>query len=217
MSQLADHNTSTVAHHFDDAGQQRDAASLGMWIFLITEVMFFGGLFTAYTIYRLRYPAPFAEASHHLYTWIGAVNTAVLLTSSWSMALAVDGVHRIQRSRSVRLLLVTAGLGTLFVLLKAVEYALDAHDRLVPGSTFRPDWTTDGAKVQLFFVLYFVMTGLHAFHMLVGIGLVLTLVVRLSKPQASAHRLANTVEMAGLYWHLVDIVWIFLFPLLYLL
>jgi len=205
-----------VPHHFDDAGQHYDAVSLGMWIFLATEVMFFGGLFTAYIIYRMRNPEAFAAAGHHLYMWLGAVNTAILLTSSWTMALAVHAAKHDDRRAAVRKLLLTAGLGALFLLIKAVEYYLDAHEHLVPGATFRASWSQPTANVQLFFFLYFVMTGLHAVHMLVGVGVMLTLAARASMSRKPMRSLANAVDMAGLYWHFVDIVWIFLFPLLYL-
>lgn len=205
-----------LPHHFDDAEQRYDAASLGMWIFLVTEVMFFGGLFTAYTVYRMRYPEAFAEAGHHLYMWIGAINTAVLLASSWTMVLAVHAVRKDERRSLLRHLTATAALGLVFLVLKAVEYYLDAHDRIVPGLGFREDWKTDTANIQLFFLLYFVMTGLHALHMVVGVGVVLTLAGMAARREGPVVRHANAVDMGGLYWHFVDIVWIFLFPLLYL-
>jgi len=206
----------SVPIHFDDASQCYDAVSLGMWIFLATEVMFFGGLFTAYIVYRMRNPAAFAEAGHHLYMWLGAINTAVLLTSSWTMALAVHAAKHADRRAAARKLFLTAGLGGLFLLIKAVEYYLDAREHLVPGDAFRIGWTQPAASVQLFFILYFVMTGLHAVHMLVGVGVMLTLAARATFSRRPVRSLANAVDMAGLYWHFVDIVWIFLFPLLYL-
>jgi len=202
-------------HHFDDAQQQRDAVGLGMWLFLLTEVLFFGGLFAAYAIYRIQSPEAFVEASHHLYMWLGAGNTAVLLLSSFTMVLAVHACHHDDAKRTVRYLLVTGALGLVFLGVKAVEYTLDYHEHLIPGAAFRTDWQTDPARVQIFYILYFVMTGLHAAHMIAGLGVVA--VTARNVRRRGTRGLANTTEMLGLYWHFVDIVWIFLFPLLYLL
>jgi cytochrome c oxidase subunit 3 len=206
---------STIADQFESSAQQREAVGLGMWTFLTTEVLFFGGLFTAYTVYRMQYPAAFAEASQRLYQWLGALNTAVLLTSSWTMVLAVDAASRGDARRARTFLLRTTGLALIFLIVKCVEYSLDAHERLIPGERFTTQWSADRSHVQLYFVLYFAMTGLHALHMVAGVGvmLVLTALVRVR----GAARCANAVDMAGLYWHFVDIVWVFLFPLLYLM
>ncbi len=204
-----------LAHQFDDIVQQREAAGLGMWTFLATEVLFFGGLFTAYTVYRMSYPDAFREACHHLYMWLGAVNTAVLLTSSWTMALAVRAIATTDRRSGISSLLWTAALGTLFLLIKGVEYYLDLREQLVPGAGFRTAWSVDPSHAQMYFVLYFIMTGLHAVHMLVGVGAVLVMAFLVWRDSQVTRR-ANAVEMTGLYWHFVDIVWIFLFPLLYL-
>lgn len=207
---------SLVAHQFDDADQQHTAASLGMWTFLITEVMFFGGLFTAYAVYRVLHPAAFAAGSRHLYMWIGAANTAVLLISSLTMALAVAACGLGDRKLTRRFLLITALLGLTFLGLKSVEYYLDYREGLVPGANFRTDWTVDPGSTAMFFILYFIMTAIHALHMTIGVVVVGVVSVGVSRSEHPAER-SNAVEMVGLYWHFVDIVWIFLFPLLYLI
>ncbi|MDA0746754.1 MAG: cytochrome c oxidase subunit 3 family protein [bacterium] len=203
------------AHHFEDMDQQRESASLGMWTFLITEVLFFGGLFTAYTVYRFQYPQAFAEGSHHLDVMLGAVNTAVLIFSSLTMALAVRAGQLGKRNGVVFFLVLTILLGGLFLGIKSVEYAHKWHEHLVPGAHFTTE-TVHGPQVQLFFSLYFAMTGMHAFHMLIGAGLMVWLIVKTLRGRFSTEYYAP-IEMVGLYWHFVDIVWIFLFPLLYLL
>lgn len=205
-----------LAHQFETAEQQREAANLGMWTFLTTEVLFFGGLFLAYAVYRLKYPEAFGEASNHLYIWLGAFNTAVLLGSSWTMARAVYAGEQGDRRRTLSFLVATTGLGLVFLAVKAVEYGLDYHDGLIPGPDFRRQWSVERTHAQLYFVLYFVMTGLHAAHMLAGVGVMLAVGALVWRGPSPA-RYANTLEMAGLYWHFVDIVWIFLFPLLYLI
>jgi len=204
-----------VAHHFEDAEQQREAASLGMWVFLVTEVLFFGGVFTAYAVYRTVYPEAFEEASHHLDIWLGTFNTAVLIASSLTMALAVWASQTDRRRPAVGFILVTMGLGAVFLGVKAVEYTHKFHEGHVPGLRFH--WAGPLAgPAELFFSLYFAMTGLHALHMVIGLGLLSWLARQTAKGRFGAAY--NTpVEMSGLYWHFVDIVWIFLFPLLYLI
>lgn len=208
--------TEAPAMQFDDLDQQREAAGLGMWTFLATEVLLFGGLFTAYTVCRVSYPAAFADASHHLYQWIGVTNTAVLLVSSLTMALAVRAAG-IEARRSLTLFLgLTILLGLTFLGLKGYEYYLDWHDQLVPVANFDPSLFADPRHAKLFFVAYFVMTGLHAFHMACGVGAaaVMLALARRGRFTRANH---NPVEVTGLYWHLVDIIWVFLLPLLYLL
>jgi cytochrome c oxidase subunit 3 len=203
-----------VAHQFDSVEQQRGAATLGMWVFLISEIMLFGGLFTGYAFLRTTYPAAFAAASGHNNLIIGTVNTVVLIVSSLTMALAVERARTGARSAVAALLGVTAGLGGVFLVLKGVEYAEHWHDRLVPGLAFA--WPgPDARPVELFFWLYFVMTGLHALHLLVGIGLVGVLLALAARGRFSP-TYHTPVEIGGLYWHLIDVVWVFLFPLLYL-
>jgi cytochrome c oxidase subunit 3 len=203
-----------LAEQFDDLTQQHEAASLGMWVFLVTEILFFGGLFAGYTVYRATYPEGFREASHHLDLLLGGINTAVLITSSLTMALAVHSVQEGQRRAVLRFLLLTLMLGAVFLGIKGTEYAHKYAEELVPGLRFGYSGPHT-SQVQLFLSFYFVMTGLHAFHMLVGMALLGVLAFLAWRGHFSAAYYAP-VETSGLYWHFVDIVWIFLFPLLYL-
>lgn len=214
-----------LAHHFADLEQQHEAASLGMWIFLGTELMFFGGLFTAYTVYRCLYPEAFAAASRALDLWYGGVNTVVLLTSSLTMALAVHAAQTNRRRQLVGLLLATVLLGVAFLVIKGFEYYHDYEQELVPGLAFRSAWQPPSAAdsaalfrqhVQLFYVLYYLMTGLHALHLIIGVGILLVLAFLARRGWFYSEYYAP-VEVGGLYWHFVDIVWIFLLPLLYLI
>ncbi len=205
---------SRLKHHFDDLGQQREAVTLGMWVFLVTEVMFFGGLFAAYLVYRVWYPTVFGEASRELDLWLGATNTAVLILSSLTMALAVGASQAGKRMAVVGYLVVTMGLGATFLVIKGFEYHHKWVHHLVPGPTFTIAGL-DPHHAQVFFSLYFALTGLHATHMVIGLGLLTVISIMAWRGRFS--RDWNTpVEMSGLYWHFVDIIWIFLFPLLYL-
>ncbi len=204
-----------LQHHFDTMDQQRDASSLGMWVFLVTEILFFGGLFLAYTVYRAQYPRAFAEASRHLDITLGTLNTAVLIISSLTMALAVWSASVGRRKATIVLLLVTMVLGAVFLGVKAVEYSHKFHDHLVPGAGFQFPGP-NARPAEIFFSLYFTMTGLHAAHMIIGIGLLTALVLQARKGRYGPDYY-TPVEVTGLYWHFVDIVWIFLFPLLYLI
>ena len=204
-----------VAHHFEDADQQREASSLGMWAFLVTEVMFFGGVFAGYAICHGMYPEAFAEASKKLNVVLGATNTAVLICSSLSMAFAVRSAQLNQRKRLLGFLVLTIFLGSVFLGIKAIEYSHKFHEHLVPGSSF----TFEGPHIggaEIFFSFYFAMTGLHALHMIIGIGLMIWLLVKTQRGRFSSEYY-SPVEHVGLYWHFVDIVWVFLFPLLYLI
>ncbi len=210
-------DSSTLAHQFDDLEQQREASTLGMWAFLVTEIMFFGGLFLGYSVYRFNYPEAFAEGSHHLDVTLGSINTAVLIGSSLTMALAVRGAQLGRRNTAVGSLLLTVLLGCVFLGIKAVEYGHKFEEQLVPGTSFGYSSTqVDPGQLELFFSFYFAMTGLHAFHMIIGIAILLVLVWKTWKGRFTPSYYAP-VEMTGLYWHFVDIVWIFLFPLLYLI
>jgi cytochrome c oxidase subunit 3 len=211
---LASHHPA-LAHQFDDLDQQHDAASLGMWVFLLTEILFFGGLFLAYLLYRLWFPEAFRVASSHLEIGWGAANTVVLILSSLTMALAVRAAQTGQQRATVWFIVATIGLGAVFLGIKAVEYAAKFEHHLVPGPQFRIDGA-DPTHAQIFFSLYFVMTGLHALHMIIGIGIMAVLAVMAARGRFGA-AYNSPVEMGGLYWHFVDIVWIFLFPLLYLI
>ena len=204
-----------VAHQFEDIVQQREADTLGMWLFLASEVLFFGALFTAYATYRFLYPEAFAEGSHHLNAVYGTINTAVLLCSSLSVALAVHAAQNGNRRRLVTLLLLTMLFGVVFLGIKAVEWYVDYEEGLIPGIR----WTQEGEganQLQLFFSLYFIMTGLHAIHMIIGIG-VWAVITFMAWRGWITHEKYMPVEITGLYWHFVDIVWVFLFPLLYLI
>lgn len=202
------------AHQFDSAEHQHSASQLGMWVFIAQEILFFGGLFVTYTVYRYAYPAAFAQASHHLDVTLGCFNTAVLIGSSLTMALAVHGAQLGRRWTQVIFLVLTIVLGSIFLGVKAIEYGHKFHEHLVPGPTFVFDG--DAPHAQIFFSLYFVMTGLHALHMVIGIGILAVLVWQAWRG-AYTPAYYSPVELTGLYWHFVDIVWIFLFPLLYLI
>ncbi len=201
-------------HQFDDPAQQREAGNLGMWVFLCTEVMFFGGMFLAYTIYRWLYPLSFEYASHHLDLVIGTVNTAVLLTSSLTMAMAVHSSQTGKQKALVGYIAATMVFGVTFLVVKAFEWAAKFEHHLVPGPSFH--FTGPGADhAQLFFSLYFAMTGMHALHMVIGVGLMTWLLVAAIRGRFDA-QYHQPVVILGLYWHFVDIIWIFLYPLLYL-
>jgi cytochrome c oxidase subunit III len=217
----AAHHASNLQHHFENPDQQKDASTIGMWVFLVTEVMFFGGLFLAYFVYRQAYPAAFAAASNNTSLIIGAANTTVLICSSLTMALAVHFAALGKNQLIVLFLILTLLLGGTFLGVKAYEY----HDKWVkhevPGHNFdcrteEGSPCTDAAHTPLFFALYFGMTGLHATHMIVGVGIILFLIANAAKGKYGP-AWHTPVELFGLYWHFVDIVWIFLFPLLYLI
>ncbi|HJU42832.1 MAG TPA: cytochrome c oxidase subunit 3 family protein [Vicinamibacterales bacterium] len=225
-----------LQHHFDTMAQQKEAAVIGMWVFLLTEILFFGGLFVAYMIYRVWYFDAFAEASRRLSLFWGGLNTAVLIGSSLTMALAVRAAQTSNRRWTVNWLVLTMLLGCVFLGVKVIEYQDKFANYEVPGDNY--NWLyheqhlADGAAApahrelrltpeqlqnttQIYFSLYFTMTGLHALHMIIGVGLmaVITWMAWKGKFDAAWY---TPVEMSGLYWHFVDIVWIFLFPLLYL-
>lgn len=197
--------------------QQFEASNLGMWAFLITEIMFFGGLFLGYAIYRSLYPEAFAEASRLLDYRLGALNTAVLICSSLTMVLAVRAAQLGQRRSLIIFLVLTMLLGSVFLGNKAIEYTHKFHEHLIPGPSFGPEPPLANPQhAQLFFGFYFAMTGLHALHMIIGIGILAVLAVMAWRGRFSSDYF-SPVDISGLYWHFVDIVWIFLFPLLYLI
>lgn len=203
---------------FDTAEQQKDASTLGMWIFLITEIMFFGGMFLAYTYYRFSYPAIFAVASSSLNVYVGAANTVVLLCSSLTMVLAVRAAQLGRRKGIVGYLILTLLLGGVFLGVKAFEWHEKFVEHHVPGPGFHLEGIPDAAQghAQLFFSLYFGMTGLHALHMVIGVGILSSLIVMAWRGKYSASYM-TPVDLSGLYWHFVDVIWIYLFPLLYLI
>ena len=206
-----------LQHHFDDMEQQAEASTLGMWVFLVTEILFFGGLFMAYIVYRSAQPQAFQEASAHLSIFWGGLNTAVLIFSSLTMALAVRAAQT-GRAREVQVgwLVATMILGAVFLGVKVIEYADKFEHRIVPGPNFDTTQWTHPSGVEQFYSLYFVMTGLHALHMIIGIGIMTVIAIMAWRRQFDT-RYYTPVEVSGLYWHFVDIVWIFLFPLLYLI
>jgi cytochrome c oxidase subunit 3 len=212
---VPEHGSSRLQHHFRTMEQQRDASSLAMWVFLVTEILFFGGFFLAYMIYRWQYPRGFAHASLHMDIRLGTINTAVLIVSSLTMAMAVHSAATGRRRPLLGFLSATIVLGFAFLGIKAVEYTDHIRHHLFPGPGFRYPGP-DGPAAQMFFSLYFGMTGLHALHMIIGIGIMTTLLV-LSYRGRFSPGYYSPVEVSGLYWHFVDIVWIFLFPLLYLI
>jgi cytochrome c oxidase subunit 3 len=203
---------------FDDAGQQREAATLGMWVFLVTELLLFGGLFLSYTVLRHFYPDAFRMGSMKTDYWKGTINTAVLLTSSLTMALAVHAAQGRKRLATVLLLLATFALGGVFMVIKFSEYHSDALHHFVPGPAF--DYSAfhgpQAHYVPLFFTAYFLMTGLHAVHLTIALGLVL-LMTALALTGRFVRGSSTPLELTGLFWHLVDVVWVFLYPLLYLI
>ncbi len=208
------HSEPHLQHHFVALEQQHEASTLGMWAFLITEIMFFGGLFTLFIVYVTAYAEAFADGSHHLDIVLGATNTAVLIGSSFTMALAVRSAQLGKRNALLGFLLLTMFLGCVFLGIKGIEYAHKFEQHLVPGPNFKYEGAL-GQHAQLFFSFYFAMTGLHALHMVVGVGLMTWLLVHSWRGHFSPNYFWP-VEVSGLYWHFVDIVWIFLFPLLYL-
>jgi cytochrome c oxidase subunit 3 len=210
-----DQHNPNLQHHFYSLEQQLEASTLGMWVFLVTEIMFFGGMFMAYIVYRMLYPEAWVLGSNHLDVTLGALNTAVLICSSLTMVLAVRAAQTNNRGGQILNLILTIVFGSVFLVVKYFEYAEKFEHHLVPGASF--DMTLpQAAQQQLFFSIYFMMTGIHALHMVVGIVLMLVILAMAMRGKFNAEWY-TPVEMSGLYWHFVDIVWIFLFPLLYLL
>jgi cytochrome c oxidase subunit 3 len=203
-----------LQEQFDSPTQQLEAATLGMWVFLATEIMFFGPLFFSYLYGRLHEGPGFAEASQHAHVWIGTANTAILLSSSFVMALSVRAAQLGQGRWLARLLWLTAALGVVFLALKGFEYRKEWQEGLVPVFHF----AYSGAHtrgVELFYMLYFLMTGVHALHLTIAVAIVLWLSRGAARGDYGASY-SNPVEVAGLYWHFVDSVWIFLYPMIYL-
>jgi cytochrome c oxidase subunit 3 len=206
-----------LQHHFDSLEQQQYASTFGMWVFLVTEVLFFGGLFMAYILYRLWYPEMFVAASHHLDIPLGTFNTAVLIGSSLTMALAVNSAQRgLSGKTQVFWLAATMFLGAVFLGVKVIEYTDKWNHHLIPGANFVFDKPEFQQTAQIYFSLYFALTGLHATHMIVGMAIMAVIAWMAWKGQFT-ETWYTPVEIMGLYWHFVDLVWIFLFPLLYLI
>ena len=219
-----DEHNPALLHHFATAEQQKNSASLGMWLFLAQEVMFFGGMFCAYLVYRYKYFGDFGSASQTLNIWYGAINTGVLLCSSLTVVLAVRAAQLNKRKALTMWLVLTIVLGLAFLGIKGIEYAEKFENHHVPGPSFayhgtvpsHPDQQVNPHHAEMYFSLYFAMTGMHALHMIVGVGLFSLLAWWAWRGKYSSNYY-TPIENAGLYWHFVDIVWIYLFPLLYLI
>jgi cytochrome c oxidase subunit 3 len=205
-------------HHFQDAATQEHAARLGMWLFLGTEVLLFAGLFVAYAYYRTLHGAVFAQASRHLATTLGTLETLDLVTSSFCMVMAVHFARTGQARRSLAALGATMALGAAFLLMHSVEYAHEFHEGALPGRLyhFAALPAASAPAASLFYTIYFFMTGLHSLHVIAGISVLGWLAWRTRSGDFSA-TYSTPVELGGLYWHLVDLIWIFLYPLLYLI
>ncbi len=222
---VADHEHSPeLQHHFANMDQQRNAASLGMWVFLGTEIMFFGGMFLAYLVYRLWYFNEFAVGSRSLDLKLGTLNTIVLICSSLTVALGVKAAQQGKRKTLIFLLILTLLFGLAFLGIKGSEWHTKWVEHHVPGNSFNisdlireyPNMHLNSGHEQIYFSLYFAMTGLHALHMIVGVGIFTVLLVMAWKGKFGPEYY-TPIEIGGLYWHFVDIVWIYLFPLLYLI
>lgn len=210
---MTDH---VVPHHFESAEQAYQSSKLGVWVFLVTEILLFGVLFTAYIIFRALYPEMFHAASQHLDKVMGGVNTVVLICSSFTMAMAVQMTKENKRKIAAFLLLITLAFAATFMVIKYFEYSHKFHDHLLPGTYFKnEELLKTYPNMGLFFSIYFMMTGLHGIHVLAGMFLIGWVFKKTISGKVGADYYTPT-EMTGIYWHLVDLVWIYLFPLLYL-
>lgn len=214
-NQVKSSSPSHLQHHFSDTVQQMESARLGMWLFLLTEVLLFGGLFCFYAIFRAWYPEMFVNAHQHLNITMGAVNTVVLITSSVTIALAIRSIQLNRRKAAVTFLVITVVLAAVFLVIKYFEYSHKIHLGQLPGKFYFFEGI-EGTNPHIFFSVYFLMTGLHGFHVLGGIGVIGWIIARTHRGDFSSEYY-TPVELTGLYWHLVDLIWIFLFPLLYLI
>jgi cytochrome c oxidase subunit 3 len=205
-------------HHFTTMEQQFDTSKIGMWLFLATEVLLFGGLFVGFGLMQARYPQEFIEAHEHLQRPLGALNTVVLLVSSWTMVMGVLSAQRGNRKKLVMFLALTILCACIFLGVKYFEYSHKFEDGLLPGHWYKHqgDLIPNSHGYATFFSFYFMMTGLHGFHILAGIGVLLWVLVRANRGEFSK-AYYTPVDLVGLYWHLVDLIWIYLFPLFYLI
>jgi cytochrome c oxidase subunit 3 len=206
---------SFLAHHFESLEKQQHAARLGMWLFLATEVLLFAALFTGYAVYRYLFTPEFQAASRGLATWIGLVNTIVLVTSSFTVAMGFDGSARGNGKRTMLLFLVSVALACVFLAFKYVEYSHHFHAGELPGKYYTSTHI-QGPGAPIFYTLYFLITGLHAIHVVIGMTVLAIIGVKAGRG-AYTREYHVPVELAGLYWHLVDLIWIFVFPLIYLI
>lgn len=204
--------STAVAHQFDDLKQQHEADTLGMWAFLLSELLLFGGLFLGYAVYRSIYPEAWAEGSHHNSLLYGTINTTILLISSLTVALSVHAAEEKRWNAVFWLLNATILLGVVFLGIKFYEYYLHYQHGVIPGVKFHLTGP-HALHIGLFFVFYFAMTGLHALHMIVGVCIMATMAVLVRTGRVRKH---INIEISGLYWHLIDIIWVFLYPFFYL-
>jgi cytochrome c oxidase subunit 3 len=205
---------SRLAHHFPDMKTQEHAARMGMWLFLSTEILLFAVLFTAYALYRFLFPVGFEEASKLAHVAMGATNTVILITSSLTVALAIHYARHGENRKVVGLLAITIAFGAVFMVLKGYEYHHHWLEGQLPGRFYHYAGL-QGPGVSMYFTVYFLMTGLHGLHVLIGMSLLAWVAVRAARGEFGP-AYSTPVELTGLYWHLVDLIWIFLFPLLYL-
>lgn len=206
-------NTHEHAHHFNSLDHQHEAGKLGVWLFLATEILMFGGLFVGYLIYHGLYPEMFEEGARHLDWRLGAFNTVVLLISSYTMAAGVHHAQKGNNDKLIRNLIITIACAAVFMVVKYFEYTHKIHEGLLPGQFF--SYPDAAQNLGQYFSFYFCMTGLHGSHVLVGVGLMIWLIVRAKRGDFNENKY-TAVEGVGLFWHLVDLIWIYLFPLLYL-
>ncbi len=232
MSTASYDKKTQAAHHFDSLDQQHEAGKQGVWLFMATEIMMFGGLFVGYFLYRFKFHDMYIVGGDSLNWQLGALNTLVLLISSFTMAQAVTETMSGNNKKALKLIYVTVACAFVFLIVKYFEYSAKVHHGMFPGfDMWNPDMTyimsqlressqgiitADPANLRLFFVLYFAMTGLHGIHILIGIGLMFWIIKRIKNDEFSP-KYYTAVEGVGLYWHIVDIIWIFLFPLMYLI
>lgn len=206
---------SHLAHHFADLAQQRDSAKMGMWIFILTEILLFGGLFTAYSIFRAWNPEMFYNAHRHLDVTLGSLNTVILITSSVTMALAIRSMQIARKKNTLIFLAITFALGLAFLVIKYFEYSHKFHLGQLPGKYYTYTGIV-GTNPHIFFSIYFLMTGLHGLHILGGLAAIGVMFSRTARNKLSSEYY-TPLELTGLYWHLVDLIWIYLFPLFYLI
>jgi cytochrome c oxidase subunit 3 len=204
-----------LQHHFKDMDQQFNAAKIGMWLFLVTEVLMFGGLFIGYGIMHSRHPEAFMAAHHHLNRTLGALNTVVLLLSSFTMVMAVWAAQTSRKKLVILFLLITLLCAGTFMVVKYYEYSHKFHEGLLPGKFYSHEGDTVPGQF-MFFSFYFMMTGLHGIHVLLGMVVISWLLYRAIRGDFSAEYF-SPVDITGLYWHLVDLIWIYVFPLMYLI
>jgi len=204
-----------LQHHFSDATQQAESAKLGMWVFLLTEILLFGGLFAAYSIFRSWNPEMFYNAHKYLDVTLGSINTVVLISSSVTMALAIRSMQLGQKQKTLALLWTTLILASVFLVIKYFEYSHKFHLGQLPGKYYT-FVGVEGNNPHIFFSIYFIMTGLHGFHVMAGMVIITWMIIKTSRNKFSPEYY-TPLELTGLYWHLVDLIWIYLFPLLYLI